>query len=344
MARAAGARGADRLPWWLGGIAILVAGAVGGTVAWAAVATTDAAASFATLGPDEEAPLPFYEGESLVVGGGELPPVAPRAVGVVDGSTDGLYYLPSGQLCDVERLETYLIERPERALAWSAVFGTTPDGIGAVLDELRPVALRNPTQVRVVGFDPERATTAESEQQLEPGTIVLIDDRYVPRVRCTSGMPLLEPGPEVEQCVERAESGCDDAVVIGPAPVGAELTVFEVETQSDLTLPSGFRAASAATTTTSSTTTTSTRPSTTVARPTPSTAPASSTTTLPALPVPEPTAAPVPTPTSAPIPEPTAAPAPPATAAPAPPDPQPAVDAGPGPTLGGGADGPSLGP
>ncbi|MGW4332109.1 DUF6777 domain-containing protein [Rhodococcus koreensis] len=118
-------------------------------------------------------------------------PGEPRAAGIrVIGDRAGLYGgSPDRVLCDRQRLVDDLEGDPARLEAWSSVFQV--DDVRNYVRTLTPVLLRADTRVTNHGFDDGHATAFQSV--LQAGTIVLIDDHGVPRVRCMRGSPLLSP-------------------------------------------------------------------------------------------------------------------------------------------------------
>ncbi|MFD4294182.1 DUF6777 domain-containing protein [Rhodococcus sp. NPDC058532] len=113
---------------------------------------------------------------------------------VVTGDRGGLY---GGSLerplCDSARLVDDLEHDPVKLAAWSEVQGVSD--VRGYVDALTPVLLRADTRVTGHGFDDGRTTARDAV--LEAGTIVLIDDHGIPRVRCANGTPLSTPTSDV---------------------------------------------------------------------------------------------------------------------------------------------------
>ena len=108
----------------------------------------------------------------------------------VVGDRTGLYGgSPDRLLCDRQKLVDDLERDPARMTAWSGVFDV--DDVRSYVRTLTPVLLRADTRVTDHGFEGGRAQPVQSV--LEAGTIVLVDDHGVPRVRCVQGSPLLAP-------------------------------------------------------------------------------------------------------------------------------------------------------
>lgn len=120
---------------------------------------------------------------------GPPPPSTPPAP--VSGDTAGLYGGSGAEGCDPAGMATYLETHPDRGQAWAAAQAIRPDGIRSYLSTLTPVVLRTDTAVTNHGFRYGRATPFQSV--LQAGTAVLVDDRGVPRVRCSCGNPLGTP-------------------------------------------------------------------------------------------------------------------------------------------------------
>ncbi len=139
----------------------------------------------------------------------------PGGVRAERGSEPGLYGGTRGEAeCDREQLVTFLEDEEEKAEAWASVLGLETDEIRDHVGGLTPVLLTRDTVVVNHGFrdgeaDPRTAV-------LEAGSAVLVDDRGVPRVRCFSGSPLLEP-PEDSDPSEVAN---EDAAWDGYEPTG----------------------------------------------------------------------------------------------------------------------------
>ncbi|WP_330766856.1 hypothetical protein QWW32_17165 [Rhodococcus sp. M8-20] len=158
----------------------------------------------------------------------------------VSGDRTGLYGGSlERELCDRERLAGTLEQDPAKQEAWLDVFDVA-DARG-YLRTLTPVLLRADTRVTDHEYRGGRAVPVQSV--LEAGTVVLVDDRGVPRVRCAPGSPLLSPVLSSGQDLEgEGWSGLDEerlfVVQPGAAPVG-ELTVVDVTTGNLLAVPIG---------------------------------------------------------------------------------------------------------
>lgn len=110
----------------------------------------------------------------------------------VCGGTPGLYGGTEGVgSCDVERQIGDLGADRARVSAFARVAGVSPASVPDYLRRLAPVVLRADTRVTDHGYRGGRASGHQSV--LQAGTAVLVDNRGVPRVRCTCGNPLTPP-------------------------------------------------------------------------------------------------------------------------------------------------------
>ena len=91
----------------------------------------------------------------------------------------------------VHRLVKFLADNPGQARAWASVEGITTAQIADFVNDLTPSRLRYETRVTNHGFEGGRATP--SQDVLQAGTAVLVDDHGLPRARCACGNPLLAP-------------------------------------------------------------------------------------------------------------------------------------------------------
>lgn len=121
--------------------------------------------------------------EFLSLGGG---------VTVRVGIEPGLYGgSGSDHLCDPQLIADFLAEDSTKASAWASAAGIDEAEIDAFLLSLTPVRLLADTWVTNHGYRDGQATPRQSI--LQAGTMVLVDDLGVPRVRCKCGNPLLPP-------------------------------------------------------------------------------------------------------------------------------------------------------
>lgn len=156
------------------------------------------------------------------------------------GDLAGLYGGSSDRpLCDRTRLVDNLERDPRRAAAWSQALGI--DDVRGYVGTLTPVLLREDTRVSRYGFDDGRADARDAV--LEAGTIVLIDDHGVPKVRCAHGSPLAAPTsrtPVDPRMVPWPGFAADRVRTVRPAlePMSA-VTVVDLSSGELTTLPLG---------------------------------------------------------------------------------------------------------
>ena len=123
------------------------------------------------------------EAEELALGSG----VAVR-VGIEPGLYGGS---GSDHLCDPQLIADFLAQDQAKATAWASAAGIEVDQIEPFLDTLTPVRLLADTWVTNHGYRDGKATPRQSI--LQAGSMVLVDDLGVPRVRCKCGNPLQPP-------------------------------------------------------------------------------------------------------------------------------------------------------
>ncbi|MET8450659.1 DUF6777 domain-containing protein [Streptomyces sp. NPDC005209] len=110
----------------------------------------------------------------------------------LSGGTPGLYSgIARVGSCDVQRQIGYLTADRSKRRAFAETEGISEETVPAYLRGLTPVVLRADTRVTSHGYRDGRAAAFQSV--LQAGTAVLVDDRGMPRVRCTCGNPLKAP-------------------------------------------------------------------------------------------------------------------------------------------------------
>ncbi len=120
------------------------------------------------------------------------PLVLAAGIDVRVGIEPGLYGgSGSDHLCDPKLIAEFLAQSPAKAAAWADAAGIDVDAIDAFLDGLTPVHLQADTWVTNHGFRDGAATPRQSV--LQAGTMVLVDEFGLPRVRCKCGNPLQAP-------------------------------------------------------------------------------------------------------------------------------------------------------
>jgi len=167
-------------------------------------------------------PVEVEAGGVEVVSGGDA------AVEALSGDTPGLYGGTGEDACDPEALVGFLTANADKAAAFAGVLGI---GVGSIADHvatLTPVVLREDTRVTNHGFSDGEATPRQSV--LQAGTAVLVDDRGVPRVRCSCGNPLGEPvaADAAAGFVGEAWAGFDENRLVAVAPAAETLTGLEL--------------------------------------------------------------------------------------------------------------------
>ena len=141
----------------------------------------------------------------------------------VSGDTVGLYGGTGAEVCDPEGMASYLDGHPATAVTWAGAQGIRREDIRSFLGSLTPVVLRADTAVTNHGHRDGRANAFQSV--LQSGTAVLVDDRGVPRVRCSCGNPLADPVPRDRAHYEGQtwpELESRPVTVVRPAPTAVE--------------------------------------------------------------------------------------------------------------------------
>jgi hypothetical protein len=143
------------------------------------------------------------------------------------------------ELCDRNELVATLTSDAAKAAAWKAKVGA--DDILEYTNALTPVLLRADT--RVTRYDYIDGTARPVQAVLEAGTVVLVDDRGMPRVRCARGNPLSPPVLARDTDIEGTEwTGFDPErlfVVQAAANAVNELKVVDITTGALLAVPIG---------------------------------------------------------------------------------------------------------
>lgn len=228
-------------------------------------------------------------------------------------------------LCDRNAMvDTLESDRP-KADAWRSVLEVSD--IRGYISKLSPVLLRADTRVTLHEYRDNTAVPVQAV--LETGTIVLVDNRGVPRVRCARGNPLSSPVLRADAELEgRTWPGLNPErlFVVQPAekPV-EELRVVDIMTGGMLPVRVGEGKQAPAPPPPSAEPSTDDAPSPSpeqrraqVQEPAPPPAPAPAPEPAPAPPPPVQAPAPAPPPPPAPAPAPEPAPAPPPARPPAP--------------------------
>ncbi|MBH0119879.1 hypothetical protein I0Q12_10280, partial [Rhodococcus sp. CX] len=143
------------------------------------------------------------------------------------------------ELCDRQELVDSLEQDPAKIEAWLGVLKVTD--AREYVRKLTPVLLRADTRVTVHEY--RSGTVVPVQSVLEAGTVVLVDDRGTPKVRCARGTPLtapvLTPAPEL---TGDGWEGLDPKrlFVVQPAATSVpQLTVVDISTGDLLPVPIG---------------------------------------------------------------------------------------------------------
>ncbi len=151
------------------------------------VASTTTAA--ATTVPATTVPATTAPATTASPGATTAPPIAVISnVGTTPGLYGGTRAIGS---CDVEAIDRFLAQNPDKAGAWAGAQGIATNEISTFLRRLTPVVLLADTRVTNHGYRNGVATPLQSV--LQAGTAVLVDATGVPRVKCACGNPLKAP-------------------------------------------------------------------------------------------------------------------------------------------------------
>ncbi len=167
-------------------VASVAAVALAAAAIWIGLTTTDASASVRLEAVSQASPRAY----TAPVGKDRtdvMPPANPG--GDRRGDSPGLYGYVDGA-CDPTALAAAL-QAAGRAEAWARADGRADGDAAALIASLTPLVLR----ADVLVDEHEWTGSADSTYPavLQAGTAVLVDDRGLPRVRCTTGNPLDPP-------------------------------------------------------------------------------------------------------------------------------------------------------
>lgn len=165
------------------------------------------------------------------------PLAAESDTGAVAGTAAALYGSSlERNLCDVPALVAGLEANPTKAEEWRRVLGATD--ITDYTATLTPVLLRAHT--RVTKYEYRNGIARPAQAVLEAGTVVLVDDLGVPRVRCARGNPLTPPILNRNDRYENEALGDENLLVVEAAPDPVdELQVVDLMTGTMLSMPVG---------------------------------------------------------------------------------------------------------
>jgi hypothetical protein len=256
--------GRGRLPWVLGGVAVLVVVALVVALVVVLVDGDEAEAGEVFLEPAASVGTdPFatdLQGEALAVTTTTAPTATTAAGGAaatasVSGGQLGLYGgTRNSAVCDPAQQASYLAANPPIARAFVAALNADPtlrwsggnrvsvDQIGAYLRELTPVTLTGDTRVTNHGY--RNGSPIPKAAVLQAGTAVLVDAYGVPRVKCNCGNPLTAPTPLKARPVYTGPAwpGFAPTTVVVITQVDVQIDVYvltDVETGDRFTRPVG---------------------------------------------------------------------------------------------------------
>jgi len=167
----------------------------------------------------------------------------PTTLVALRGNDPGIYGGTRDEAtCDPDQLVTVLDRRPEEAAAWAGVHEIEVADIPDYVATLTALHLTADTRVTNHGFIEGEAVARQSVLQV--GTAVLVDEFGTPRVRCSSGSPLLPP-EAVEGTTAYRGPAWDTfdpvrtaAVAPAPEPI-AEFEVVDVAGGDNFVRPTG---------------------------------------------------------------------------------------------------------
>ncbi len=162
----------------------------------------------------------------------------------VTGSQPGLYGgTRNNQVCDKEKMITYLEQHTEMGAAWAQVQGIAVTDLRAYISALTPVILTRDTLVQNHGF--KNGQPYAHPSVLQAGSAVLVDPWGVPRAKCSCGNPLLPP-PVINvppEFVGPQWPGFEPTVIIvvvaPPTPIVGGITIVDLTTGELIVRPLG---------------------------------------------------------------------------------------------------------
>lgn len=156
-------------------------------------------------------------------------PVGPTTLVSLRGTAPGVFGGTRDEMtCDPDLLVTALEQRPAEADAWAEVLDIEVEEIAEYVATMTAVNLTVDTRVTNHGFVEGEAIPRQSVLQV--GTAVLVDEFGAPRVRCSSGSPLLAPEAVEGTTAYRgaAWDTFDPATTAAMAPAPEPVVEFEV--------------------------------------------------------------------------------------------------------------------
>jgi hypothetical protein len=162
----------------------------------------------------------------------------------VTGSQPGLYGgTRNNQLCDKEKMITFLETHPDKGAAWAQVQGIAVTDLRAYISALTPMILTHDTLVQNHGF--KNGQPYSHPSVLQAGSAVLVDQWGVPRAKCSCGNPLLPP-PVISVPPEYVgpqwptfQPTVIVIIVAAPTPIVGGFTIVDVTTGELIVRPLG---------------------------------------------------------------------------------------------------------
>lgn len=175
-------------------------------------------------------PVPAESVRALVEAaeGASVPLLVGTRPGVYGGTRDEAS-------CDADQLVAFLAAEQDKAAAWAGVHDIAIDEIDTFVADLTPLRLTRDTLVLNHRFVDGEARPRQTV--LQRGEAVMVDDSGIPRVKCSSGNPLLAPdapellaGGDVDgEPWEGFDASAVTVIVPADEPV-EEFVVVDVET------------------------------------------------------------------------------------------------------------------
>lgn len=159
----------------------------------------------------------------------EPPSTGPTTLLSLQGTDPGVFGGTRDETtCDPDLLVAALGRRPAEAAAWADVLEIEVEEIGSYIATMTALNLTVDTRVTNHGFLEGEAIARQSVLQV--GTAVLVDEFGVPRVRCSSGSPLLPPEAVEGTTAYRGSAWdtFDPATTAAIAPAPEPVVEFEV--------------------------------------------------------------------------------------------------------------------
>lgn len=160
----------------------------------------------------------------------------------LDGDEPGLFGgIRNEVACDKDGLGEQLTDDDAKAEAFAAVHDIDAGDMGDFIGDLTAVILRHDTRLADHGFVDGEAQRFESI--LERGTSVLVDTDGIPRVRCASGSPLVEPRTVTGEVKFRGAEWPDfdkaRVIVVDGSDVGDAFVLIDNDTEDVFSRPVG---------------------------------------------------------------------------------------------------------